>query len=317
MVKAQSSAEAQAARDALLRQAEHDQEVVMHMLRERGYNTRDTIIENELVIDNRPLGSLSPVKSKLEYSQGFIAHRQQFAQQKASRSDYLRMSPSELALAKARAKQPKVVITPKEQLHQRLVVLISDDHFDRTGRARRASRMMNDLGIFPPSINAIRAATQCHAEGLIRPSYSMDQMRAIAEEQLATGYERPPPMMSANGEMIELTGPERLRGKLEKLDERIQREAAKAVAVLLAANKAAVAPTRRDSKERVSHATERAGGSSNPAVAPSWHEEPPAPAKPQAAADAAFPQPGAGGGAAGARPMRVSQSMPALSKSKG
>ena len=119
--------------------------------------------------------------------------------------------------------------------------------------------------------------------------------------------------MSANGEMIELTGPERLRGKLEKLDERIQREAAKAVAVLLAANKAAVAP----SKERVSHAKERAGGSSNPAVAPSWHEEPPAPAKPQAAADAAFPQPGAGGGAAGARPMRVSQSMPALSKSKG
>jgi hypothetical protein len=225
------------------------------------------------------------------------------------------MSPSELALAKARAKQPKVVITPKEQLHQRLVVLISDDHFDRTGRARRASRMMNDLGIFPPSINAIRAATQCHAEGLIRPSYSMDQMRAIAEEQLATGYERPPPMMSANGEMIELTGPERLRGKLEKLDERIQREAAKAVAVLLAANKAAIAPTRRDSKERVSHATERAGGSSTPAVAPSWHEEPPAPAKPLAAADAAFPQPGAG--AAGSRPMRVSQSMPALSKSKG
>ena len=107
----------------------------MHMLRERGYNTRDTIIENELVIDNRPLGSLSPVKSKLEYSQGFIAHRQQFAQQKASRSDYLRMSPSELALAKARVKQPKVVITPKEQLHQRLVVLISDDHFDRTVRA--------------------------------------------------------------------------------------------------------------------------------------------------------------------------------------
>ena len=34
--------------------------------------------------------------------------------------------------------------------------------------------------------------------------------------------------------------------------------------------------------------------SSNPAVAPSWHEEPPAPAKPQAAADTAFPQPGAG-----------------------
>lgn len=321
------AAQAQAARDVLIRQAEQEQEVVMHMLRERGYHSRDARIEHELFVDNRQLGALSPVKAKLEYSEGFIAHREQYAAQRNSKSDYLRLGPAELALQKSRSKLPQseVIRNPKEELHERLQLLINDVHVERAGRVWQASRSMNTLGVFPPSVNALRATSLCHAEALIRPSCSVEQLRATAEEQLATGYERPPPTTSASGEPIEPTGPERLRGKLDKLEERIQRSRLGAEAPLSMRERsmstrsgAGGVSSRRLPASRA--ATVRAGCVATPAAAPSWNDEPPAAAE-ALVAEAAFPESAAGhpgslpaGLRPHGRPMRVSQSMPALVK---
>ena len=225
------AAQAQAQHDVLKRQSEMEQENIMHMLKERGYLQKDHRFENEYEgWDDLELGELEPVRSNLTLSDGFVAHRATFANQNQSRSDYLRVGPTQLALqrSQSKAKSAEVVLAPREQarrqqeaVQQRLRLLISDVHVERAGRVWHASRAMDELGVFPRSVNELRARSECHAEALIRPSCSLVKLRKVAEQQLATGYERPPPTTSASGEPIALSAPDLLRGRLDRLEGRL------------------------------------------------------------------------------------------------
>ena len=223
------AARALAERDEAKRLAEAEQESVLHMLVERGYRNREVRIDRALV-DDRTLAPLDPIKSKLSLSASFTEHRDHYAKKGSSRSDYLRSAaavprPSSGSKSKSNVLEPRELKRKKhEEMHERLKLLIHDLHVERAGHVWQSSRSMNTLGVFPPHINTFRATTLCHSEALMRPTTSLQHLRRTAEEQLATGYERPPPKTDVSGAPIILTTGEVLKGRLDRLENNIQRK---------------------------------------------------------------------------------------------
>lgn len=210
--------QATAERDVRKRKEEREAEEIIHILKERGYDDHRA----EDVVDRRFLAPLEAPKSKLELSASFVAHRETY-RNSSSRASYLRGSSSLPSLKTPREDEP----TPaelgqrrREAVHRRQKQLVADVHHDTAKRMLRMRLRLDDLGIFSPETNQLRALSVCRAAS--RRRVTMDELHSVAVIQVANGY-KPPPTPIAGGEHLP-TGPDLLKGRLERFDSEIARQ---------------------------------------------------------------------------------------------
>ena len=207
-------------RDLVLRKAEQDTEATLQLLRDR-----KAILERSRDIpDVRYLAPLAP-EPRLVHSESYLADREENLKANAKRHDisYLTQTPNERALEKqaSLAKVPVLSAREKEQqrydaVHQRVKQLIADVHKETAVRIRTMTNDLDAYGIFPTSINELRAGSVCRAD--LRRQLSMGTLRQEAANQINTGYDPPPKPAVRGGRFVPPTSSEVLRCRLERLD---------------------------------------------------------------------------------------------------